>query len=96
MNAPGDSIPQKAQSPAATGLSAEQNTDTSIINQPAAIGKRFATLQAQCALAGVSLHELENDYGDTVFIVARWALTRELPDLDAVASWLNRVTGGQR
>ena len=55
--------------------------------------KQFATLQAHCALAEVTLHQLENDHGNTVFIVSRWALTRELQDLDAVASWLDRVTG---
>ena len=55
--------------------------------------KQFATLQARCALAEVTLHQLENDHGNTVFIVSRWALTRELQDLDAVASWLDRVTG---
>ena len=59
------------------------------------LGKQYATLQARCALAGVSLHRLENDHGNTVYIVSRWALTRELPDLDAVASWLDRVTGVQ-
>ena len=55
--------------------------------------KLFATVQARCALAGVSLHQLENDHGNTVYIVSRWALTRELQDLDAVAFWLDRVTG---
>lgn len=57
--------------------------------------KRFATLQARCALAGISLHKLENDQGATVYIVSRWALTRELPDLEAVESWLDKVQGVQ-
>ena len=55
--------------------------------------KLFATLQARCALAEVTLHQLENDHGSTIFIVSRWALTRELANLDAVASWLDRVLG---
>ena len=55
--------------------------------------KQFATLQARCALAEVALHQLENAHGSTVYIVSRWALTHELQDLDAVASWLDRVTG---
>ena len=55
--------------------------------------KLFATLQARCALAEVTLHQLENDHGDVVYIVSRWALTRELTGLDAVASWLDRVVG---
>ena len=55
--------------------------------------KLFATVQARCALAEVTLHQLENDHGSTVFIVSRLALTSELADLDAVAFWLDRVTG---
>ena len=55
--------------------------------------KLFATLQARCALAEVTLHQLENDHGSAVYIVSRWALTHKLQNLDAVASWLDRVTG---
>ena len=58
-----------------------------------AADKLFATLQARCALAEVALSRLENDHGQTVYIVSRWALTRELADLDAVASWMDRVLG---
>ena len=52
-------------------------------------GKEFATVQARCALAEVTLHKLENDHGHVVFIVSRWALTRELADLDenSETSW---------
>ena len=55
--------------------------------------KLFATLQARCALAGATLHQLQNDHGSTVYIVSRWALTRELADLESVGVWLDRVTG---
>lgn len=55
--------------------------------------KLFATLQARCALAEISLHKLENDHGQVVYIVSRWALTLELADLAAVVCWLDRVTG---
>ena len=55
--------------------------------------KLFAKLQARCALAGATLHQLQNDHGSTVYIVSRWALTRELADLDAVSAWLDRVLG---
>ena len=89
------SAPQKSECPGATGQSTEQKPDTLIISQPESAGKWFATLQARCALAGISLHELDNDHGDTVYIVSRWALTRELSNLDAVASWLDRVQGVQ-
>lgn len=55
--------------------------------------KRFATAQARAALMGATLHLIEDDRGDDVFIVTKWALTRELRDLDAVESWLDRVEG---
>ena len=55
--------------------------------------KQFATLQARCALAEVTLHQLENDHGQKVYVVSRWALTRELTDLESVGVWLDRVTG---
>ena len=55
--------------------------------------KQFATLQARCALAEVALHQLENDHGQKVYVVSRWALTRELADLESVGVWLDRVTG---
>jgi len=55
--------------------------------------KDLATLRAQCALAGVALVESRDERGRTVYIVSRWALTKELPDLEAVRVWLARVTG---
>ena len=55
--------------------------------------KRLSTLTARCAFAGVTLYPIENDHGKTVYIVSRWALTRELPDLDAVERWLDKMTG---
>ncbi len=74
-----------------------QNTNAAIVAPAQKIGnlqaKRLATLRARAALAGVSLFALENDHGKTVYIVSRWALTRELPDLEAVEAWLEKVTG---
>ena len=55
--------------------------------------KRLATLTAACALAGVALIPSTDDHGRRTYVVSRWALTRELPDLDAVEAWLGRVTG---
>jgi len=54
--------------------------------------KNFATLRARAALAGFELLELGDD-GRRVFVLSRWNLTRELPDLDAVAAFLDRVQG---
>ena len=79
-----------------TPSTALTKSNTAIVTPAENLGKHYATQQARCALAGVSLHRLENDHGKTVFIVSKWALTRELPDLDAVSAWLDRVTGVQQ
>lgn len=57
--------------------------------------KRFETLRARAALSGVVLHTIENDIGQRAYIVTKWALTRELESLDAVAVWLDAVAGTQ-
>lgn len=51
--------------------------------------KEQASLAAQCALAGLSLHEL----ADGSFLVSRWNLIKPLPDLQAVRAFLRQVTG---
>ena len=55
--------------------------------------KRFTTLQALAALSGVTLHRIEGGLTPVIYIATKWAQTRELHDLDAVAAWLNNVTG---
>lgn len=55
--------------------------------------KTLATLRARAALAGVTLYAIENDHGKTVYIVSKWALTRQLDSLDAAENWLDLVTG---
>ena len=74
---------------------AEENTSAAIVPSAEKLGntKRLATLRARAALAGVTLHAIENDHGNTVYIVSRWAMTRELADLDLLESWLQRVGG---
>lgn len=72
----------------------KQNT-THIVASAENLGKPFANLRARCALAGIALSAIENDNGKTVYIVSKWALTRELPDLESVSAWLEKVTGGR-
>lgn len=55
--------------------------------------KAFATLRARAALQGAALIRSEDERGIPRFIVSKWALTRELPDLAAVESWLDRLEG---
>ena len=69
---------QKAQSPAATGLSADENTSTDIVSP-----KRETTLIARFAMKGAAVHRLS----DGGFIVAQWGMTRAVPDLPALAAF---------
>ena len=88
-----NSAPKKSESQSPDWQSANLKTDTASLTTAENLGKQYATLQARCALAGVTLYSLENDHGNTVYIVSRWALTRELTDLNAVSAWLDKVTG---
>lgn len=69
------SATHKSECPAATGQNVEQSTNTRTVSPATNLDKQYATQQARCALAGVSLHRLENDHGNTVYIVSRWALS---------------------
>lgn len=55
--------------------------------------KRFQNARARAALQGVVLLRTEDEGGVERFIVNRWNLTRELPDLAAVEAWLDLVEG---
>jgi hypothetical protein len=65
--------------------------DAAIVADAVRPDKAFATAQARAALLGVVLTRIEDDRGRQVFIVTRWALTRELHDLAAVDAWLDRL-----
>lgn len=56
--------------------------------------KQLATLRARAALAGIALNAIEDDYGSTVYIVSRRAMTRQIDSLEAVTELLDLVTGG--
>lgn len=57
--------------------------------------KRLATLAARAALLGVALHHTEGDFVPDIFLLTKWALTREFTDMDAVEQWLDLVDGGR-
>ena len=56
--------------------------------------KEFRTSQAEAALAGATLHKIEGDFGRSVFVFNREAVTQQLNCLGEVAALLNRVTRG--
>lgn len=51
--------------------------------------ERFKTLRASLALKGYSLSELSCDG----YLIARWSLTRQAPDLRAVGAFLRQIGG---
>lgn len=55
--------------------------------------KRFATLQAQAALRGITLHRLEGDFSPVIYIATEGPYSRQLDDLDQVAAFLQRRLG---
>ena len=59
--------------------------------------KRFATLQAQFALAGHTLHQSgQNDgLGPVSYLAERWGLARYLPTLNDADKFLAQIGGAQ-
>lgn len=55
--------------------------------------KLEATLKARAALAGVTVHTLQDDRGRPEYIATRWAMTKAFSSLDELAAWLDRVAG---
>ena len=73
---------QKAQSPAATGLSANEITSTNILDQ-----KRETTLMARFAMKGAAVHRL----ADGGFIVAQWGLSRHCVDFASLMAFARQM-----
>lgn len=71
---------------AADRAQGQTETDTAIIGHSDDDGKPLRHLQAIAALHGIGVLEL----ADGSFLVSRWAYSRALPDLRAVAVFLER------
>ena len=58
--------------------------------------KRFATLQAQFALAGHTLHQSGpgDGPGPVSYLAERWGMARHLPTLEDADRFLVQVSGG--
>ena len=83
----------KAKSPAATGLSAKQNTNNAKIPTPEAQSKGFATMAAGFAMNGHALHRSDPKDGTVTFWAERWGLVRYLPTIDAARRFLDQIGG---
>lgn len=58
------------------------------------VKQRLATLRARAAMANVQFHVFDDeDTGQTIFMVSRWAVTRQLDSLDSAEAWFDLVTG---
>ena len=55
--------------------------------------KVFSTMQARFALLGHCLYKASGANGATGFLVTRWGMVRELPDLASVASFFALIGG---
>ena len=53
--------------------------------------KRFVTLRAKLALRGFVLVRSTDDAGGALYIVTKWAWTRQLHDLTAVEQFLHQA-----
>ena len=73
---------QKAQSPAATGLSANENINIEILDP-----KRETSLIARFALKGAAVHRL----ADGGFIVAQWGLSRHCVDFASLLAFARQM-----
>ena len=58
--------------------------------------KAFKTLQARVALVGHALHRTDDDRGESLYVVSRWGQTKAFNNLDDLAIWVGRITGGTR
>lgn len=82
------SAPQKAQSPGATGQSAERNADPQIVAGDVEQRKSLANIIARFALRGHSVHQLS----EGGFLVCRHGLSKHCPDMPSLVHFA-RVTG---
>ncbi|MBK6867601.1 MAG: hypothetical protein IPG98_06615 [Burkholderiales bacterium] len=73
---------KKAQSPAATGLSANENTSSDIVG-----AKRETTLIARFAMKGAAVHRL----ADGGYVVAQWGMSRHCVDFAALVGFARQM-----
>ena len=86
--------PQKAQSPRATGQSADETKDTAIFAPAEPADKSFATMQAAFALRGHSLTRSRRaDDGRITYTVSRWGQSRAFSHWHDVCALLVQIGG---
>jgi len=79
--------PTSDNAPWQARVEGNEKTDSSDFASNDGHGKARATMTARAALAGCTLHELSGGG----FLLCRWGMAKELPDLRAVAALLGRM-----
>ncbi|HXE23001.1 MAG TPA: hypothetical protein VN617_11810 [Rhodoferax sp.] len=83
--------------PTGDGNPTAGHTDSVIIGAAEKTGnpeKSFATLRAQYAMRGHSLHRTDPSDGAVTYWAERWGLVRYLPTLHDAALFLTQIGGG--
>ena len=86
----------KSENPAATGFSADENTNILIVPPAFYLGNRekeFATLRAQFAITGHALHSARDAMGVETYLAGRWGFVRYLSSLDDARRFLVQIGG---
>ena len=87
----GTDAPAKESAPAIDRGAQNEHADCAARAERDQCDKAIATARARAALAGITMHLLPADGGGVVFLLTKWHLTRELPDLAAVQAFLEQV-----
>ena len=88
--------PAESANPAATGFSADENTNILIVPPAFYLGNRekeFATLRAQFAITGHALHSARDAMGVETYLAGRWGFVRYLSSLDDARRFLVQIGG---
>jgi len=70
-----------------------QNTNTTIVAPNREDEKNFATMAAQFALQGHTLHRTCPGDGAVTYWAERWGLVRHLPTIDTARRFLEQIGG---
>jgi hypothetical protein len=89
LAAPAPGAPQKSESPAATGQTQHETTKAAILAEADLERKRFDTLAARAALAGLQLSTTARG-----FLLSAGTRSRHVNDLDVVEALVRRAAGG--
>jgi hypothetical protein len=90
-----DPAPEKAKPPGGVAMQGDQQNEHLNSAAKLEIRKAWLNLQAKCLMAGFPASLIDDDAGQPLLIVSRWALTKSFSSVAEADAWLARVGGGQ-